>query len=503
MPIVRRLAPTAAAAALDFCLATVLAVIPAALSSCATNPATGGHNVVLTSTKGEQESARRIHTQVIQVYGLYEDQAVQDYVQRVGARVAANTPLASWNFKFFVLDDDSVNAFTTGGGYVYVHRGLLVYLNSEAELAAVLGHEIGHNTARHPARSQTRGVLASVLATGAAIMTGSAAIAEMADVGAEAWIQGYGRENEMEADRLGLEYATRTGYRPEAMGSVFKVFKAQERFEIDRAKDEGREPNIYHGVFSDHPAPDEREVQAAKGAANITEPAGGWMDNRDAYLKAIDGLPYGSSREQGIVRDNRFYHAGLGLTMAFPRGYTVENQRDRLLAYTKSKDSIMQVTLEKRPEKQSPREFLLEKLKGASFARGEELTVNDMQGYALVTRSGSPLDAGEGPVRWVALYRDKSAFLIGGASRSISAGVPVDDGVFMSCVETLRGIKPSEFPLAQPYRIKVIQASDKTRIETYAKDVPVEKYKKEELELLNGLYPNREPKPGDYLKIVE
>jgi predicted Zn-dependent protease len=484
------------------CASLVVAI--SGIAGCATNPATGGHNVVLTSTKGEQESARRIHMQVIQVYGLYEDQAVQDYVQKVGAKLAANTPLASWNFKFFVLDDDDLNAFTTGGGYVYVHRGLLPYLNSEAELAAVLAHEIGHNTARHPARSQTRGVLASVLATGAAIMTGSPAVAEMANVGAEAWINGYGRENEMEADRLGLEYATKTGYRPEAMGNVFKVFKAQERFELDRAKEEGREPQIYHGVFSDHPAPDEREVQAAKGVANITtDPPGGWIDNRDAYLKVVDGLPFGSSREQGIVRDNRFYHAGMGITMAFPRGWTVENQRDRLLVHTRSKDAIMQVTLEKRPDKKSPREFLLEKLKGASFARGEELTVNDMQGYALVTRSGNPLDAGEGPVRWVVLYRDKNAFLFGGASRSAVSGAPIDDGVFMSSIQTLRAIKPSEFPLAQPYRLKVIQATDKTRLEPYVKDVPVEKYKKEELELLNGLYPNHEPKPGDYIKIVE
>ena len=397
-----------------------------------------------------------------------------------------------------------MNAFTVGGGYVYVHRGILPYLNSEAELAAVLGHEIGHNTARHPARSQTRGILASVLATGAAIMTGSGAVADLADIGAEAWLQGYGRENEMEADRLGLEYATKSGYRPEAMGALFKVLKDQEKFELDRAKEEGREPNIYHGVFSDHPAPDEREVQAAKGAANITtEPVGGWVDNRDAYLKAIDGLAYGSSREQGIIRDNRFYHAGMGITMAFPRGWTVENQRDRLLIFTRKKDAIMQITLEKRPDKKSPREFLLEKLKGASFARGAEISVNDMQGYSLVTRSGSPLDAGEGPVRWVVLYRDKNAFLFGAASRSVSGGVPIDDGLFMSSIETLRGIKPSEFPLAQPYRLKIIQATDKTKIEDYAKDVPVEKYKKEELELLNGLYPNRKPKPGDYIKIVE
>src|SRR6185437_7929234 len=103
------------------CVSSGLAIC-GVLAGCASNPATGGHNVVFTSTKGEQESARRIHTQVIQAYGLYEDQAVQDYIQKVGAKLAANTPLASWNFKFFVLDDDEVNAFTTGGGYVYVHR---------------------------------------------------------------------------------------------------------------------------------------------------------------------------------------------------------------------------------------------------------------------------------------------------------------------------------------------------------------------------------------------
>jgi predicted Zn-dependent protease len=459
---------------------------------------------VFSSVKGEQEQARRYYQQIVGFYGLYEDQSLQDYVQSVGAKVAANTPLASWNFKFFVLDDDSVNAFTTGGGYVYVHRGLLPYLNSEAELACVLAHEIGHNVARHPARQQTRGVFASVLATGAAIMTGSSAVAEMANIGATAWMQGYGRENESEADALGLQYAAKTGYRPEAMGNVFKVFKAQEAFEINRAKEEGREPQIYHGVFSDHPAPDVRSAATAQGVANITtEPPNGWIDNHDAYVKALDGLPYGSSREQGVVRDNRFYHAGMSLTMAFPKGWTVENQRDRLLAYTKKKDSIMQVTIEHRPDKKSPREFLIEKLKGDSFARGEALSVDGMEGYAVVSRAGSPLDGGEGPVRWGVLYREKSAFVFGGASRSVGSGVPADDGVFLSSIQTLRKLKPSEYPLAEPYRLKIIQATETTKIEDYAKNVPVEKYKKEQLELLNGLYPNKKPKPGESIKVVE
>jgi predicted Zn-dependent protease len=480
-------------------LAAVLVV------SCSSNPATGGKNVVLGTTQGEKEQSRRYYDQIIAAYGLYEDQAVQDYVNAVGQRVARNSHLADWDFKFTVLDDESVNAFTTGGGYVYVHRGLLYYLNTEAELAAVLGHEIAHVTARHPARRQTRGVLASVLATAAAIGTGSSAVAQLANIGATAWLQGYGRENEMEADRLGLEYSLKTGYRPEAMQEVFKVFKAQETFEINRAKAEGREPRVYHGIFSSHPAPDDRQIQAAKGAANVTtEPPDGWIDNRDPYLKILDGMPYGSSRAQGIVRDNRFYHAGLGLTMAFPKSWTIENQRDRILAYTRSKDAIMQITSLKRDPKQSPREFLIKSLRGASIAKGEELEVNGMQGYALITRHGSPLDGGEGPVRWAVLYRGDDAYLFGGASRSGTAGLPADDGLFMSSIQTLRALKTSEYPLAEPYRIKVVQGTDdKKKLEEYAKAMPVDRYKKEELQLLNGVYPSGKFDTNGKMKVVE
>src|SRR5882757_4500620 len=485
-------------------LVAAIAATVLAATACSTNPATGGHNVVFTPVTAEQEQAKRAHLEIIQFYDLYEDQGVQDYVQSVGAKVAAQTPIANWNFKFFVLDDDEVNAFTPGGGYVYIHRGLMNYLNSEAELASVLGHEIGHDVARHPARAQTRGVLMSVGAVAAAIASGSEAIAQMANIGATAWMQGYGRDNEMEADRLGLEYATKAGYRPEAMAAVFKVLKGQESFELQQAKDESREPNIYHGVFSDHPAPDARVIQAVQAAAHITqELPGGWIDNRAAYLKAIDGLPYGSSREQGIVRDNRFYHEGMGLTVAFPRGWTVNNLRDRLLVYTKKKDALLQMTIEKRPQKQSPREYLLSKLKGGSFARGADISVDGMEGYTLITRSGSPLDSGEGPVRWAALYRDKSVFLTGGTSRSSANGAPIDDGIFMSCIQTMRHLKPAEYPLAQPYRLKIVTVSAGAKLEDYVKSVPDEKFQKERLELLNGLYPKGEPRPGDSLKVIE
>jgi predicted Zn-dependent protease len=220
-------------------------------------------------------------------------------------------------------------------------------------------------------------------------------------------------------------------------------------------------------------------------------------------MQAIDGLTYGSSRVQGIVRDNRMYHAELGITVAFPRAWTVDNQRDALIAYTPNKDTLMQITLKEYPPTQGPREFLLSQLRGASLAGGEAITVNGMPGYTVRSTSGSPLDNGAGPVRWTVLYRGSSAYIFAGASRSSRNGVPESDGLFRSVAETLRALKPSEYPLAEPYRLRIRTATAETRLEDYAADMPVEKYRKEELMLINGLYPDRRLAPGVLYKVVE
>jgi len=473
-------------------------------AGCGSNPATGGKNVVLGSWEGEKKTTQKNHQEIVKALGLYDDQATQEYVQIVGARMALASDLPNEEFKFFVIDDEGINAFTTGCCNVYVNRGLLVNLNSEAELAGVLGHEIGHVTARHPARRQTRGMAASLGAMAAAILTGSNAIGQLANIGAAAWMSGYGRENEMEADRLGLKYMVKAGYNPESIGKVFNVFQAGEKFERQRAAAEGREPRLYHGVFSSHPSPDERAVQAAKGAANIKEaPPTGWIERHDEYLTTINGIAYGSSKAQGIVRDNRFYHADMGITVAFPRGWTIDNMRDRLIAFTPKKDAMMQIMIDAKPEKQAPREFLLSKLKGQSVFKGEPLTADGNEGYTVVTRSGSPIDNGLGPVRWVVMYRGQSAFIFAGASRSALDGVPEVDGLIKSTALTLRGLKPSEFPLAEPYRIKVVKATKQTQLSDYAQDMPEDKFKKETLELINAMYPNKEPNSGQLFKIVE
>src|SRR3954462_12744535 len=348
-------------------LPTAIAAASLVVAGCVSNPSTGGKSVGVGGIEGEKKSVQKNHQEIVKAIGLYDDQATQEYVNLVGQRVAKVSDLPNEEFKFFVIDDEAINAFTTGCCNVYVNRSLLVNLNSEAELAGVLGHEIGHVTARHPARRQARGVAASLGAMAAAILTGSNAIGQLANIGGQAWMMGYGRENEMEADRLGLKYMVKAGYDPNSIGHVFEMFQAGEKFERARATAEGGEPRLYHGVFSSHPSPDEREVQAAKGAANIKDaPPEGWLVRHDEYLTTINGIAYGTSKAQGIVRDNRFYHADMGITVAFPRGWTIENGRDRITAFTPNKDSVMQIMIDKKPEKQAPREFLLTKLKGAS-----------------------------------------------------------------------------------------------------------------------------------------
>jgi predicted Zn-dependent protease len=449
-------------------------------------------------------ASRKAHEQILKAYGVYADQGLQDYINELGQRIARRSTLPDAEWVFVVLDDDSINAFTTGCCFVYLHRGLLLHLNSEAELASVIGHEIAHVTQKHPQNRQRLGGAAALGVLATAVLTGSGALANLAGSVAQLGMQGYGRENEMEADRVGLLFSTAAGYRPEAMAEVFEMFKRGERFEIDRARAEGRQPRVYHGLFSSHPAPNARAIQAAKASAKLEQgPPGGWIDNREAYLRRLDGITYGSSRAQGIVRDNRFYHAELGITLAVPRGWTLDNQRDRLLAYTPTRDTFMQVTVEGVPPTQGPREFLYTKLKGASVRNAEPFTANGMQGFTAVTATGSPLDNGAGPVRWAVLYRGNTAYLFAGASRASARGVPEADGLFKSVVETLRGLKPTEFPLAEPFRLRIKTADAGTRLEDYAAAVPVERFQKEELQLINGLYPNGVLRPGSLYKVVE
>jgi predicted Zn-dependent protease len=239
-------------------------------------------------------------------------------------------PGLDWHFT--IVDTDDVNAFATMGGYVYISRGILPYFQNEADLAAVLGHEIGHITAEHLKKQQRKGMISGLASAATAIFTGMPALADLTNMAGEAIIRGYGREAELEADRLGAAYLAKSGYDPEAMIRVISTLKAQDTFERERARLEGRDPRLYHGVFASHPSNDTRLQEAVASAGRRPASETGGANNPEGYLRAIEGLPVGSSARQGMVRENRFYHSDMQFTLAFPRGWQIVNEPDKILA---------------------------------------------------------------------------------------------------------------------------------------------------------------------------
>ena len=311
-----------------------------------------------TVSKSEIQRSKHLHVQITQSQGVYPGAAVNDYVQQLGLKMASVSDMPGLEWYFTVLDTNDINAFTTGGGFVYVSRGLMAYLDSEAELAAVLGHEIGHVTAKHPSRQKTQGTLANVASAAAAILTGQPALGDLTGIAGTAIVRGYGRDMELEADQIGARYLARAGYDPEAMIHVVATLKEQEQFEKARARAEGREPRIYHGLFSTHPDNDTRlqEAVASAGVANATST--GKTENRAQYLGAVSGLAFGSSRGQGMVRENRFYHANFQFTLAFPQGWRVDNRTNELVAVSPDKNNTLRLTAQAPPPGvTSPREF--------------------------------------------------------------------------------------------------------------------------------------------------
>jgi len=471
------------------------------LAGCASNPVTGGQDVVLMSESQEIEIGRQSHPKILQQYGRYDDEELQAYVSGIGQRIAAVSHRPKLQYTFTVLDSDEVNAFALPGGYVYITRGIMAYLNSEAELVAVLGHEVGHVTARHAVRQQTGATAAGVGATLIGILTGSGDLANLANMAGTALVRGYGRDMELEADSIGAQYLDRLKYDPDAMIDVVRLLKNQEMLEVQVARQEGREPHVYHGVFSSHPDNDTRlkEVVASAGKVSTGEHR---PDGRDAYLQHITGLPIGPSRAQGVVRGSRFYHADMGFTVAFPTGWAVDNLPSKVVAATPQKDAMMQLSAMAPPQGVGPKEFLTRNLSGVSLSAAEPLNVNGLEGYTAIAREVPLPWKNRGPARYAVVYYNNLAYVFMGATR-LNSALTATDPLLLSSIKTFRRLRDNEFTQAEPDRLRLVKATSQTRIADLAAGSPIKKYPTERLRLLNDLYPDKEPVAGQWLKVVE
>ena len=261
--------------------------------------------------------------------GVYNEPQLNNYVRRVMARIAKASDKPEADYQIFVLNTPVVNAFALPGGYTYVTRGLLALADNEAELAGVIGHEIAHVTARHGARRHTASVGTQIVAgvLGAALKIGAGinpkATGDLVNLGGAALLAGYSRENEYEADNLGIQAMARAGYRPQAQADFLTKLGRYGAYQSG-----GKQKTNW---FSSHPNNAERVTKAYAKAKARTTPASTY-EGRQAHLAAIDGMAFGDTPQAGIIRGRSFSHADLALSFRVPKGFKMQNSPKRVIA---------------------------------------------------------------------------------------------------------------------------------------------------------------------------
>ena len=460
-----------------------LTVAAAALAGCigVLNPVTGEEDWSTVTIEEELALGAEAHEQLLAEYGYYDDSALQAYVAEVGERLLPHTHRPDFPYQFTVLDSEEVNAFATPG-YVYVTRGILAQLQSEAELAALLGHELAHITARHTARGIGQQQTVDALGWLVERISGASAVSQAADLLGAAHLGSYSRDAEREADRLGAEYATAAGYDPAAMRNLLQGLRDLERMRADAGH-----PEAGGGLFATHPRTGER-LEEARRQSRASRGDGGRV-GRDDYLERIDGLAIGPDPTQGLLRDGWFLYPPDRVAFRPPRGWAVRNLPDRV--DMRSPDGGRRLTLflfERRPE-WSACDFLAAHYEGRARPR----RVGAYPGCVLTTRAGGA------PAQLFAAAHAAGGVLVFAAQPPVagSRGHAARAGL-----DSLRAMTDAELEAARPARLRVRAAVSGDRYQDLGRDAGWHERPVAWLRMINGDWPGGEPTAGEPVKTV-
>jgi len=476
-------------------LAALLLVL-ALPQGCATNPATGKTDIVLMSEYSEIGKGREMHEQLMaDGTAAYDDEKVQAYVNRIGQRVAATSARPDIAYTFTVLDSEDINAFAFPGGYIYINRGLMAYLDNEAELAAVLAHEIGHVTARHAVRQHSAQAANQTLAQLTYILTRSGDLASASNQYGASLVRGYGREHELEADAEGAAYLHAAGYDPDALLEVIGVLKDQEQYEKARARGAGKEPRSYHGLFATHPRNDRRRQKVIRAAGEL-EPRRSREMNPAEFRGIMEGLAYGRSSTPAQRREDRLYHNIPGFTFAYPAEWTVDRGSKAIVVRAADDSARMTLTIARWDRVGTARDFLGERLAAPRLFQSAPLSQSGLTGHTGV----SPASDSANTRRVAVLNRGGLSYLFEGEVDS-EGDFETQDARFLHIVESFRPMKRSEREGGKQQYLHYIQAEPATTYVELARGVRIPDAENR-LRLLNGQYPSGEPRAGDWVKVI-
>ncbi len=452
--------------------ATAALLLGAMLGSCAVNPVTGRRELAFVSESQEIQMGRDYSKQVAQEMGVYADPGVQSYVSTIGLRLARASERPSLPWAFTVMDDPQVNAFALPGGYIFITRGILTYMNSEAELASVVGHEIGHVTARHSVQQMTRqqlfgiGMLAGAIASdkvaqNLGLISGAVGVLSLK----------YGRDDETQADGLGFRYALSDGYDVRKMVDMFRILQRV------GAKAGQRIPEWQ----STHPDPGNRIERTQERLARVQVPLDDKRVNRAEFLQTIDGMVYGDNPRQGFFKGPTFLHPDLAFELDFPSGWKAVNQTSSVTGLSPEQDAQVQLSLAgTEAPATSLQKFLAQE--GIQAGRTSQATIHGNQAalapFAAQSQDGGTLN---GTVGFIA-YNGTTYQLLGLTTQAAARY----DAVFRAFIGSFRRLTDPAALAVKPNRIAVTRVPRAMTLAEFQQQYP-SVIALEELALINGL----------------
>jgi len=367
-------------------MSVILFTFTAWLISCAVNPVTKKREFMLLSEADEIGLGRQTDAQIIETYGLYEDKELDEYITQMGKKMGLLTHRPNLDYSFKVLDTPVINAFAVPGGFVYFTRGILTYLNDEAELAGVMGHELGHVNARHSAKQYSKSQLVQLgLGLGVAFSETFRKYAGIANFGVSMLFLKYSRDNEREADALGVEYSTKSGYDSEGMA---KFFETLERLNPSSGA------NGLPEFFSTHPNPPDRVNAVLRDTQKWQSqlPGKSFVYNTDQYLNKVKGLVVGEDPKQGYVENNMFYHPMLKFQFPVPAAWALNNTPSQVQMFNEAQDAVVIMSMGAGASPAEAANSFISQSQ-ANVQKSENTTVNGLQAHrtivSLATEQGT------------------------------------------------------------------------------------------------------------------
>ena len=460
------------------------------VSACAKDPVTGRRELILVSESQEIAMGEQAAGDVEVSMGLYDDAELQAYVDELGQRVAAASERPQLPWRFQVLDSPVVNAFALTGGAVYVTRGILAYIGSEAALMGVIGHEIGHVTARHHVEQMSKQQLAGLgLNLGTIFFPEVRPFGDVLGGGLGILFLKFGRDAERESDRLGVRYSIAQGYDPTDMAHFFSVL----------GRLSGPERNVPSWA-STHPDPADREATIL---ALVADQAGRRTDlesRRSEYLDEVEGLVVGENPREGFMKGRRFLHPDLEFQLTYPEGWNVQNTKTVVYAASPDGGAALQLTGTRVAAGTTPathaREFF--RRNNIDHGTGERLRVGPFAAYRAPFRARSPAGELYGVAGFI--MDDDFVYELVGLTRpnAIRRYTPV----FHAVIESFDRLRDRSALEIEPRTIHLYQVPRAVAFRDALRQAGMEAEHFDELSLLNNTTLDEELAPGETIKVV-